>query len=196
MLCSQHLATCLQPNHISFPIVTADSGPRRMKQSLQMHSSDEVGDLLVGGVIEDIKEARATIHTRAVRAAMDSRRPNGVLSRPAPEVNEEEASLSRGARTTLAQLRSGYCSDLNTFKHRIGLIPSALCPSCRRADHTTQHIFECPEHPTDLIPLDLWRRPGEVAEFLSSWRCFDRLYRERPPPEPLPSPTSSEEGEG
>ena len=196
MLCSQHLATCLQPNHISFPIVTADSGPRRMKQSLQTHSGDQVNDLLVNGVIEDIKEARKTIHTRAVRAAMDSRRPNGVLSGPAPEVGEEEVSLSRGARTTLAQLRSGYCSNLNTFKHRIGLTPSALCPSCRQAGHTTRHIFECLEHPTDLVPLDLWRRPGEVAEFLSSWQCFDRLYRERPPPEPPPSPTSSEEEEG
>ena len=35
MLCSQHLATCLQPNHVSFPTVTADSGPRRKKESLQ-----------------------------------------------------------------------------------------------------------------------------------------------------------------
>ena len=41
---------------------------------------------------------------QAVRAAMNSRQPNGVLSRPALEVNEEEASLSGGVRTTLGQL--------------------------------------------------------------------------------------------
>ena len=196
MLCSQHLATCLQPNHISFPIVTADSGPRPMKQTLQMFSRDQVSELLVRGVTEDIKVVRKTIHTRAVRTAIDSRRPNGVLSGPAPEVSEEETSLPRGARTTLAQLRSGYCSSLNTFKHRTNLSPSAVCPCCRQADHTTQHIFECPEHPTNLVPLDLWQRPGEVAEFLSTWQCFERLYRERPPPEPPPSPTSNEEAEG
>ena len=196
MLCSQHLATCLQPNHISFPIVTADSGPRRIKNTLQLHSRDQVSDLLVNGVIEDIKEARKTIHTRAVRTAINSRRPNGVISGPAPEVNEEEDNLPRGTRTTLAQLRSGYCSDLNTFKHRINLIPSPVCPCCRQADHTSQHIFDCPENPTDLVPLDLWQRPGEAAAFLSSWQCFDRLHRERPPPEPPPNPTPSEEDDG
>ena len=196
MLCSQHLATCLQPNHISFPIVTADSGPRRIKNTLQLHSRDQVSDLLVNGVIEDIKEARKTIHTRAVRTAINNRRPNGVISGPAPEVNEEEANLPRGTRTTLAQLRSGYCSDLNTFKHRINLIPSPVCPCCRQADHTSQHIFDCPENPTDLVPLDLWQRPGEAAAFLSSWQCFDRLHRERPPPEPPPNPTPSEEDDG
>ena len=35
MLCSQFLASCLQLNHVSFPIVTADSGQKRIKQSLQ-----------------------------------------------------------------------------------------------------------------------------------------------------------------
>ena len=35
MLCSQSLATFLQPDHASFPIVTADSGPREIRQTLQ-----------------------------------------------------------------------------------------------------------------------------------------------------------------
>ena len=170
MLCSQHLATCLQPNHISFPIVTADSGPRRMKQSLQMHSSDQVNDLLVGGVIEDIKEARKTIHTRAVGAAMNSRRPNGVLSGPAPEVSEEEVSLSRGARTTLAQLRSGYCSNLNTFKHRIGLIPlSSLSklPTSRPYHSTYLRVSRTPHRPCPSRPLATTRRSSRVSLFLA-----------------------------
>ena len=186
MLCSQHLATCLQPNHVSLPIVSSDSGPRRKKQTLQTYLGDQVNDLLVNGYVEDIKEARSTIHTRAVRAAIRSRRPNRVLSRAAPDVDEGEVNLPRAARTTLAQLRSGYCSALNTFKERINVTPSALCPCCRLEDHTTQHIFECPDNPTDLTPLDLWQRPGEVVDFLSTWECFDRLHMARPPPEPPP----------
>ena len=194
MLCSQFLATCLQPHHASFPIVTADSGPRRMKQSLQKGYSDQVDDLLVDGHITDIKIARKTIHTRAVRAAIGSRRQSEVLSMAAPDVDEAEINLPRVARTTLAQLRSGHCSALNSFKHKIELIPSAVCPCCRQADHTTQHLFDCPKHPTDLTPLDLWQRPGEAVEFLATWPCFDRLYRERPPPEPPPSTSEEEEG--
>ena len=178
----------LQPNHVSFPTVTADSGPRRKKELLQTMFSNQVNDLLANGFVEDIKEVRNTIHTRAVRAAIGSRRPNGVLSRPAPEVDVEEVRLSRGARTTLAQLRSGYCSALNTFKNRINLIPSSLCPCCRQEEHTTQHLFECPEKPTDLTPMDLWRRPEEAVNFLSTWECFDRIHRARPTPEPPPDP--------
>ena len=34
---------------------------------------------------------------------------------------------------------------------------------CRQADHITQHIFSCPEHTTDLSPMDQWRRPRETA---------------------------------
>ena len=188
MLCSQFLATCLQPNHASFPIVTADSGPRRKKQSLQMGFSDQVNDLLVDGCITDIKIARKIIHTRAVRAAIDSRRPNGVLSDSAPDVDVAELDLPRGARTTLAQLRSGYSSALNSFKHRIGLAPTDVCPCCRQTEHTTPHLFSCPARPTNLSPIDLWQRPGEVMEFLTTWPCFDRIPRERPPPEPPPTP--------
>ena len=188
MLCSQFLATCLQPHHASFPIVTVDSGPWRKKKSLQSGFSDQVSDLLVDGCITGIKEARKTIHTRALRAAISSRRPNGVLSAEAPEVDQEETTLPRQTRTTLAQLRSGYCSSLNTHKFRINTSPTPACPCFRQADHTTQHLFDCLEHPTGLTPLDLWQQPGEAVEFLKTWPCLDRLYRARPPSEPPPIP--------
>ena len=123
LLCSQHLATCLQPNHVSLPIVTADSGPRRMKQSLKTGFRDQVNDLLVDGNIHDIRTTRKVLHTRAVQAAIRSRRLNGVLSGAAPEVDQSETELPRIARTTLAQLRSEYCSALETFRHRINLAP-------------------------------------------------------------------------
>ena len=49
-----------------------------------------------------------------------------------------------------------------------------------------QHVFECPAHPTDLIPLDLWTRPVTVADFLRTLPFFDLTGEERPPPEPPP----------
>ena len=113
------------------------------------------------------------IHTRAVREAIGSRSANGELLMAAPEVDEAEVNLPKVARTNQARLQSVYCSSLNTFKHHIDL---SHPPGC----HTTGHIFECPEHPTNLIPLDLRQRPGETVEFLKTWPCLNRLYRERP----------------
>ena len=186
MLCSQYLATCLKPDHVAFSTVTADSGPKSKKQTLQLSFGDQVSDLLVDGCIYNVKEARSRIHTRAVERAIEGRQASGVLGRAAPDVDNAEVHLSRGERTTLAQLRSGYCSDLNTFKHRIDTSTSPTCPSCRRAEHTTQHLFQCRENPTALTPVDLWRRPLEAVAFLRTWPCFGRLHRGRLPPEPPP----------
>ena len=186
MLCSQYLGTYFQPNHASFPVVTANSGPRRKKKTLQLSFADQVSDLLVDGCVEDIKEARKVIHTRAVEEAIASRGPNGVLGSAALDVDTGKVGLPRGARTTLAQLRSGYCSALHSFKHRIGLSAAPTCPCCRQADHTTQHLFSCPEHPTDLSPLDLWQRPDEAATFLRTWPCFEQVWQDRLPPKPPP----------
>jgi len=145
---------------------TADSGPRRKKGRFQMCFANQVNDLLVDGCVDDVKEARKEIHTKVVCEALASRGTNGVLGSAAPDVDAEEVGLPRGTRTTLAQLRSGYCSALSTFRHRIGLSPAPTCPCCRQADHTTQHLFSCPEHPTELSPLDLWRRSRGTAAFL------------------------------
>ena len=41
--------------------------------------------------------------------------------------------------------------------------PSPLCPLCRTHEHTTQHLFSCPQIRTTLSALDLWRDPSSVA---------------------------------
>ena len=94
--------------------------------------------------------------------------------------------MKRRERATLAQLRTGFCSSLNDYQHRINAAPSALCPCCREMDHTVRHLFQCRMHPTTLAAADLWRRPERVLEFLRTWPCFSALQRERPPPEPPP----------
>ena len=204
MLCSQFLATCLQPGHPSLPIVTADSGPREQKQTLQKCFDETreyrgqqpiptsfrapLTDQLVNGRILDIKSARRAIHTRAVEEAIDARKPNRVLNAAAPDVDDAaERDMSRRERTTLAQLRTGFCSALDGYLHVIGAAESPLCPCCRQAEHTVPHLFQCPEHPPTCTAIDLWLRPGLALQFLRTWPCLEeRLQRERPPPEPPP----------
>ena len=193
MICAQHLATYLQPGHPSYPIVTAETGPRPMKQTLQSRYLPKLeeltGDaaLTEGGTITDPVASRRQIHTRAVQRSIAARGANRVLGTQAPDVSDDEIDLPRKTRRTLAQLRSGECIALNSYKHKIGVADTPLCPCCRSEEHTTGHIFRCPSHSTDLEPIDLWRSPVEAAEFLRSLPFMDLPEGRRPPPEPPPT---------
>ena len=134
-----------------------------------------------------------TIHTEDVSSYVNSRSPNRVLHTLPPVISSEEQSLPRPFRTAMSQLRSGFSSKLQSYRSRIGLSNSPLCPECRSHEHTTEHVFDCPAAPTSLTPLSLWTDPLGVADFLSTLRAFESLPpREgrppRPPPEPPPAP--------
>ena len=182
MLCAQFLATCLQRHHPSFPTVTADSGPREKKQTLQRRYHAQVESFTgEDGAIVDAAAAREAIHHTAVEKSIRARGTNRVLGTPAPTISEEEEGLSRKTRRTLSQLRSGFCPALEDYRHRIGLSTNNLCPCCRQGEHSVQHLFECSAHLTDLEPLDLWTRPAETAEFLRTLHFSDLLEEEMPP---------------
>ena len=70
-------------------------------------------------------------------------------------------------RATLAQLRSGYCKLLGSYKSRIKKDDSVdVCADCGQTPHDVKHLFACPVHPTTLIPSDLWSKPVEsIREF-------------------------------
>ena len=193
MICAQHLATCLQPGHPSYPIATAPAGPRPMKQTLQSRYLPKLEELtgdaaLTGeGTIADPAAARREIHTRAVQSSIAARQANRVLGTLAPDVADEEEELPRKTRRTLAQLRSGECIALNSYQHKIGVADTPMCPCCRSEEHTTEHIFRCPSHRTDHEPIDLWRSPVEVADFLRTLPFMDLPAGRRPPPEPPPN---------
>ena len=167
MICSQFLTICLQRDHPSFPVFTADSGPREKKLRLQrLFNAVVAPHTAQDGTIANAEAVRKEIHTAAVRDAIEARGSNRVLGEPAPETHEEE-KLPRGTRRVLSQLRVGVCHALNDFKHRVGQSETDICPCCEDGDvqevQTVQHIFECTAHPTDLEPIDLWRRPIAVA---------------------------------
>ena len=155
--------------------------------------------------------ASSQIHTKIVSDAMASYGDNRVLQTRPPEINKTEKLLPRQTRAVLSQLRSGHCSRLHDFQHRIGALDSALCPDCRSEDASTSHLFTCPSNPTNLVKRDLWEKPWDVAEFLAGVPAFANLpdpgpppppppplarRGARPPPEPPPSPALSNSSVG
>ena len=110
--------------------------------------------------------ARKLIRAEAVRATVKERPNNLVLLAPPLDVDPTETLLPQAYRSTLSQLRSGYCSRLASYRHSVGWTESPTCPKCRAVDQSVTHLFSCPEAPTDLAPADLWTAPLQVAQFL------------------------------
>ena len=190
LLCTQYLASSLRPNHPNFPTVTKSSGPRNKKHTLQSRFFPQLEPFLApdGTTPPDsYKTILKQLHTYAVGEAMEALEPNCVLNSPPPEINDTEITLPRPYRTTLSQLRSGWCSKLNSYLFLIKVSPTNLCPLCRSTEDSVDHLFSCPTHPTPLTPEDLWHSPLEVAQFLKNHPSFSAHL----PPLPRPPPGTS-----
>ena len=85
-----------------------------------------------------------------------------------PPISSSEKELTRKERSTLAQLRSGYCRILGSYKSRIKKDASLnVCAECSTNPHDVKHLFVCPAHPTTMIPSDLWSRPTDAVRKLN-----------------------------
>ena len=85
-----------------------------------------------------------------------------------------EKELTRKERSTLAQLRSGYCRLLGSYKRRIKKDASLdVCADCGTTPHDVKHLFVFPAHPTTPIPSDLWSRPTDAVRELSYLEARD-----------------------
>ena len=69
------------------------------------------------------------LHSQAVVEAKTNFVPNRVLSASPPDISPLESLLPRSVCTTLAQLRSGHCRLLNSYKARITSGISDVCLS-------------------------------------------------------------------
>ena len=201
MLCRQFLASSLRPLHPSYHYVTQASGPRASQRvpTLQSRFLPDIEQYLTNNQTppEQYKRIIKAIHTTTVESYMRAAPPNKVLNVAPPEIDDAEGGLPRNFRTTLSQLRSGYCSRLQDYRHRVGLADSDMCPECGRAPHTVRHLFECEVHPTDLTPVDLWVCPIEVASLISGMSAFEDLPPLEPPvvpPPPEPPPPGAGRG--
>ena len=114
------------------------------------------------------KDRNATlqaIHIKAVNQAVNRQRRNVVLDDRPPLINISEKDLTMKERTTLAQLRSGHCRLLGSYKSRISKDDSInVCVDCGKTSHAVKHLFNCP---TTMTLLDLWNRPVDAIRKLS-----------------------------
>ena len=113
------------------------------------------------------KTAMKTLHTEIVARTISSYQPSVILGGRPPPVSAVEVQLTHQQRTTLAQLRSGYCRLLNSYKHRIDQTVAGTCDDCRPGPHDVAHLFHCPAHPTNLTPADLWTKQADAIAFLA-----------------------------
>ena len=191
LLCSQFLLRTLLPDHPSHTVTSAHSGPRCIRHTLQSRFMPTIRHLLTDGMAsaDTYRANMRSLHSAAVAGAIASLGDNRLLGCHPPEIHPSELNLPRPHRTTLSQLRSGFCSTLREYRHRIGLADSATCPECADPCQSVPHLFDCSSYPTPLAVLDLWERPTEVAAFLSSLPSFSFLPPlDPPPPEPPPLP--------
>ena len=121
------------------PMTTRDPPKRRIKETLFTRHRSTVESLMIA---KDWKATLQAIHT----------------------ISEKE--LTRRERTTLAQLRSGDCILLDSYKSIISKGASLdVCADCGKAPHDVKHLFNCPAHPTTNDTIGLMeqtsgRNPG------------------------------------
>ena len=119
-------------------------------------------------IANDREATLQAIHTMAVNQAVTSLRMKVVLDDRPPLINISEKEITRRERTTLAQLRSGHCRLLGSYKSRISKDASLdVCADCGKTPHDVKHLFNCPAHPTTMTPVDLWNRPVDAIRELS-----------------------------
>ena len=127
-----------------------------MKETLFTRHRSAV-ELLI--IAKNRKTTLQAIHTMAVNQAVISLGRNVMLDDRPPANNISEKELTRKERTTLAQLRSGHCRLLSSYKSRISKdINLDVCADCGKTPHALKHLFNCPAHPTTKTPSDLWNR--------------------------------------
>ena len=167
MLSKQYLLSTQKQDHPNPTNLNARPPARQMKETLTSKFGREIKDLSTPNLSSDAYKRRLKhIHTTSVRDMLNNMANSKVLNAPPPPINATERVLPRTTRSTLAQLRSGYSSFLNSYRARIDNSIDDTCPNCP-ATHTTNHLFNCPENPTTLTVRDLWTNPLEAARFLN-----------------------------
>jgi hypothetical protein len=172
LTCAQFLASASCVNHPSHAIVNLPSGNRSGRKggivhTLQSRFGSVVQPYLRDGVLPRAKLKRIlnSIHTSIVDKTKRSL-TSKLLRRPPLDIDPTEAKLPHRSRVTVGHLRSTYCKNLKDFQKTLGISPDDICPACRGAPHSAEHIFNCPAFPTDLAVLDLWKRPRKASSFL------------------------------
>ena len=100
------------------------------------------------------RKGLSELHRKAAQNA--TKNPLKLLGEPPPAVVKEEEVLSMETRCRPSQLRSGYSTVLQNYKHRVDTDIPDECPLCQGSPHNTEHLFNCPANPTPLKITSLW----------------------------------------
>ena len=167
LLSAQYLARCLEPGNVCHPITTRAIAESQMKEALYTRHRNTVEPMMAN-------DRKATLHALHTAAALQCHERNVVLDGRLPPISKSETELTRKERSTLAQLRSGYCRLLGSYKSRIKKDASLdVCADCDTTPQDVKHLFVCPAHPTTLIPSDLWSRLTAAVRELSYLEARD-----------------------
>ena len=169
LLTDQYLAQCRNRHHPCHDLFNnPPPPPRPMKHTLFTYSNDRItATTSQMPANHTTKELIKLLHSKTVSETTAAYNLNPILNAVPPPINPAEQSLPRKTRCTLAQLRSGYSSTLNSYMNRINQTVIDSCNHCFSPHHTTQHLFNCPARPTTLTPIDLWANPVKAAQFLN-----------------------------
>ena len=63
--------------------------------------------------------------------------PSRILQTFSPQIAAAEVNLLCPYRTSISQHRTSFCSSLHSYRERIGLTSSSICPSCEEKPHTS-----------------------------------------------------------
>ena len=119
------------------PITTRTTPERQMKETLYTRHRDTVEPMMVKNNRTATLQA---LHTDAVDKAVHCHERNVVLDGRPPPISSSEKELTRKERSTLAQLRSGYCRLLGSYKSRIKKDASLnACADCGTTLHDVKH---------------------------------------------------------
>ena len=151
LLAKQYWLSCYQSHHPSHHLTSQPTPARNMKGMLSKFDRDVV-PLCDDGIskFEQYCSALRNLHSQAVVDAWSNFVPNRVLGTTPPELSSFECYLSRSIHITLAQLHSGHCRLLNSYKARITArvmfaqtvewhhTPLNICSSALHARHNWQ----------------------------------------------------------
>ena len=127
LLSAQYLARCVEPGNVCHSITTRETSKRRMKETLYTRYRNTVEPMMLA---HNRKATLQAIHTDAVKAVKDQKKNIMLDDLPHP-INDSEKDLTRKERATFAQLRSGYCKFLGSYKSRIKKDASLnVCAEC------------------------------------------------------------------
>ena len=113
--CFQTTSPFFSSGHVSFRI-------RQFKNNLQSRFRDLISHLLnQNGLPPDVRSALSTSHTQSVEHAIAQFPLNRVLNAEPYPIHPGEQLVLRSQQSSLAQLRSSFCSALRSYQSRIGI---------------------------------------------------------------------------